>query len=177
MKKLYWLVGLIIIIILGAIFFVKSPPNNNSKSNMKITSTAFTDGEKIPAEYTCDGQNINPPLTISGVPSGVKSLVLIVDDPDAPAGTWTHWTLWNIPPTTTEIAANSVPTGAVAGQTSFGQSGYGGPCPPSGSHHYWFKLYALDTTLNLPATTKVNDLMAATAGRIVTVAKLIGLYR
>lgn len=143
---------------------------------MKLTSTAFSHNQSIPAKYTCDGQNINPPLSITDVPDNAKSLVLIMDDPDAPAGTWIHWVVWNIDPTTKEITENSVPTGVIQGKSSFGSTGYGGPCPPSGTHRYSFKLYALDTTLNIyPSATK-EDLENAMTTHILDHSELIGLY-
>jgi len=143
--------------------------------NMKIESTAFGNDEMIPVNYTCDGEDINPPLTISGVPVDAQSLVLIVDDPDAPAGTWLHWTVWNIGPATTEIPENSVPVGAVEGETDFGTPGYRGPCPPSGIHHYFFKLYALDTTLELGVSATVQDIEEAMDDHILESAELVGL--
>lgn len=148
---------------------------------MKITSTAFQHNGNIPPRYTCDGENINPPLTINDVPAQAKSLVLIVDDPDAPMGTWVHWTVWNIDPAITEISENSLPKGtyeaAVEGITSFGKTGYGGPCPPSGTHRYFFKLYALDILLDLPSSAKSADIEKATSGHILASAELIGLYK
>lgn len=144
---------------------------------MKITSSAFSHNQKLPAKYTCDGSNINPPLTISDIPEGAKSLVLIHDDPDAPMGIWVHWTLWNINPATLEIAENSVPNGAAEGMTSFRKTGYGGACPPSGTHRYFFKIYALDTTLNLSSSAKSSDIESAMEGHILAKAELIGLYR
>ena len=144
---------------------------------MKIESPVFQDNEMIPARYTCDGEDVSPPLMFSGVPDGTRSLVMIVDDPDAPAGTWVHWTLWNIPPETRSITEDSVPPGAVQGITSFGKSGWGGPCPPSGRHHYYFKLYALDIEVELPPTCMAHDLHHAMEGHILCQAQLIGLYR
>lgn len=144
---------------------------------MKISSSAFGANQMIPAKYTCDGGNINPPLQISDVPTGTKSLVLISDDPDAPMGTWAHWTVWNIPPETKEIGENSAPIGAVEGVTSFGNKGYGGPCPPSGTHHYFFKLYALDRMLDLPSSAKASDIEKAMTGHILDKTELIGLYK
>jgi Raf kinase inhibitor-like YbhB/YbcL family protein len=143
--------------------------------NMKIKSTAFGNDEMIPVNYTCDGEDINPPLTISGVPADAKSLVLIVDDPDAPAGTWLHWAVWNIDPAVMEIPENSLPAGAVEGETDFGTPGYRGPCPPSGIHHYFFKLYALDTTLELGVSATVQDIEEAMDGHILESAELVGL--
>lgn len=145
--------------------------------NMKIESPAFLNNTPIPAKYTCDGENINPRLIISGVPENAKSLVLIVDDPDAPGAVWVHWTVWNIKPETTAIAENSAPKEAVEGITDFGKSGYGGPCPPSGTHRYFFKLYALDITIELEPTAKAKDLEKAMQGHILAQAQLVGLYK
>lgn len=143
---------------------------------MKITSTAFEHNTQIPSKYTCDGDNSNPPLTIEGVPETAKSLVLIVDDPDAPVGDWVHWTVWNIPSTTKEIAENSVPQG-IQGTTDFGTISYGGPCPPSGSHRYFFKLYALDSELDLPSTAKKADIEKAIEPHTLDSTHLMGLYQ
>jgi Raf kinase inhibitor-like YbhB/YbcL family protein len=143
---------------------------------MKIESPSFKNNEMIPSKYTCDAENINPPITISGISQDAKSLVLIVDDPDAPAKTWVHWTVWNIDPKTTEILENSVPQDAVEGVTDFGTPGYGGPCPPSGTHRYFFKLYALDTTLDLSSSATVEDIQEAMEGHILDSVELIGLY-
>ena len=131
----------------------------------------------IPSKYTCDGENINSPFQIADVPSAAKSLVLISDDPDAPMGTWVHWTVWNIPLETKEIGENSAPIGAVEGITSFGNKGYGGPCPPSGTHRYFFKLYALDKALDLPPSAKASDIEKAMTGHILDKTELIGLYQ
>ncbi len=146
-------------------------------SDMKISSPAFAHNGSIPAKYTCDGEDKSPPLVIGNVPSGAKSLALIVDDPDAPAGTWVHWVLWNIPPATSELGENAFPPGALQGKNSWGKNLYGGPCPPSGSHRYFFKLYALDATLDLgPATTK-KELERAMEKHIVARAELTGVYK
>ena len=144
--------------------------------NMKLTSSVFLNNQNIPAKYSCDGVNVNPPLTLSDVPNNAKSLVLIMDDPDAPMGTWIHWTVWNIDPKTSEIAENSVPSQAIEGKTSSGKSGYGGPCPPSGTHRYFFKLYALDIALSLPQSTTKEDLEKAMTGHTLEQAELVGLY-
>lgn len=150
--------------------------SNNSIINMKIASRAFLPNSEIPLKYTCDGFDASPPLSFSEIPANAKSLVLIVDDPDAPAGTWLHWTLFNISPDITDIEENSIPTGAVQGITSFGRPGYGGPCPPSGIHHYYFKLYALDTVLNLATGVQLEELMNAIKGHVIAQAELVGLY-
>lgn len=142
---------------------------------MKITSPAFENNGNVPAKYTCDGENINPPLVFSEIPAAAQSLVLIVDDPDSPSGTWVHWTIWNIDPKVTGIAENSIPTGTTQGTTNFGKEGYGGPCPASGIHHYHFKLYALDTKLYLPGV-RADSLEKAMVGHTLDQAELIGLY-
>ena len=143
---------------------------------MKITSSAFEDNQAIPREFTCDGGDKNPALVIDGVHPSAKSLVFIVDDPDAPGGTWTHWVVWNIKPTIKEIREGEKPEGGVEGITSFGHPGYGGPCPHNGMHRYFFKLYALDTILNIPLTSTVEDVEEAMKGHIVADAKLMGTY-
>lgn len=150
--------------------------NLNNKS-MKITSDAFQNNEKIPAIYTCDGNNTSPDLNIEGAPANTKSLALIVDDPDAPAGLWTHWTVWNINPNTTKINANSKPEGSVVGPNTRGNKSYGGPCPPSGTHRYFFKIYALDTVLDIREDSVVATLKKALEGHILDSATIIGLYR
>lgn len=144
--------------------------------NMQLTSTAFKNNEKIPAKYTCDGQNISPPLKFDAIPENTQTLALIVDDPDAPAGTWAHWIIFNIDPKTTEIPENTSPKTATQGTNSFGKSTYGGACPPSGTHRYFFKLYALDTKLTLDQTAKKQDLETAIQGHALSYAELIGLY-
>lgn len=147
-----------------------------SSKAMRLASSAFGHNQPIPSKYTCDGDNINPPLSISDVTSGAKSLVLIMDDPDAPSGTWAHWTVWSIDPKTSEIAENSVPSNSVEGITNFGTAGYGPPCPPSGTHRYVFKLYALDTTLTLTPQSTKEDLEKAVKAHVLDQTELIGLY-
>ena len=151
---------------------------------MKISSPVFGHNEAIPSKYTCDGENVNPSLVISGVPPGAKSLVLIMDDPDVPRGTWVHWILWNIKPDVSEIFEASVPPDAIEGRTSFGRPGWGGPCPPfnpdqsvgAGTHRYFFKLYALNTFLNIPPSADKAALEKAMSGAVMESAELIGLY-
>jgi hypothetical protein len=144
---------------------------------MILESSAFANNTNIPSKFTCDGEDINPPLSIKEVPIEAKSLVLIMDDPDAPMGTWLHWTVWNIDPATSEIVENSIPPGAGEGATDFSRPGYGGPCPPGGTHRYFFKLYALDIELNLATGAKLKELEQAMAGHIIDQAELIGLYQ
>lgn len=144
---------------------------------MKLTSTAFEPDGAIPSKYTCDDRNVSPPLQIGEVPPAAKSFALIVDDPDAPAGDWVHWVLWNIDPKTTDIGEGAVPAGAVQGRTDFGDNRWGGPCPPSGVHRYQFKLYALDTVLDLPAATTKKELEKAMNGHTIGKSTLVGTYR
>jgi Raf kinase inhibitor-like YbhB/YbcL family protein len=141
---------------------------------MDISSTAFKANEMIPAKYTCDGENINPPLTIQQIPEEAKCLAIIVDDPDAPIGTWVHWVVWNIP-VTHHIKENEVH--GTEGINDFQQHHYGGPCPPSGTHRYFFKVYALDALLNLPEKTKKLQLEKAMSEHIIGFGELIGLYK
>jgi Raf kinase inhibitor-like YbhB/YbcL family protein len=144
---------------------------------LKITSSAFEHNGTIPARYTCDGADINPPLHVSNTPSGTKSLALIVDDPDAPMGTWVHWVAWNIDPATSEIKENTVPAGAMEGMNDFRKHNYGGPCPPSGTHRYFFKIYALDTRLDPDSNADKAALEKAMKGHILGQAELMGKYK
>ena len=152
------------------------------KMDIKVTSSAFEEDGMIGAKYTCDGEDISPPLKWEGVPDGTKSIALISDDPDAPMGTWVHWVLFNLPADTRELAEN-VPadevlaSGAKQGTTDFGKIGYGGPCPPSGTHRYFFKIYALDTELGLAAGARKADLLKAMEGHILGEGKLMGKYK
>ena len=141
---------------------------------LKISSTAFAGGELIPSKYTCDGVNINPPLDIEGIPAGVQSLALIVDDPDASMGTWVHWVTWNIS-VAPHIAENHIP--GEEGINDFRKQHYGGPCPPGGTHRYFFKVYALDSTLKLPATANKAQLENAMRGRVIGYGELMGRYK
>lgn len=143
---------------------------------MEIASPVFQHNGLIPQKYTCDSEDVNPPLNIMEVPTNAQSLVLIVDDPDAPSGDFVHWVVWNINPGILSIEENSVPEGGIQGTTDFGDVGWGGPCPPSGVHHYYFKLYALDTKLDLPVSSKKADVEKAMQGHIIEQAELIGLY-
>lgn len=147
-----------------------------SQGLMKLTSSAFSDNQDIPKIYTCDGKNINPPLSLAGIPPGTVSLALTVNDPDAPNGNWVHWTVWNINPSTKEIAEGQTPDEAVEGKTNFGKPGYGGPCPPSGTHHYIFTLYALNSSLNIGPEADEEELMKVIEGHAVGKTVLTGLY-
>ena len=148
---------------------------------MELKSSAFTAGGMIPKKHTCDGPDVSPPLSWSDVPAGAKSLALIADDPDAPMGTWVHWVAWNIPPNARGLEEgvpkkDSLPNGMKQGTTDFRSIGYGGPCPPSGTHRYFFKLYALDTSLNLPPSTTKKDLEKALQGHLLQQVELMGKY-
>jgi Raf kinase inhibitor-like YbhB/YbcL family protein len=143
---------------------------------MKLESSDFEHGEAIPVVFTCQGEEQSPSLNISEVPAEAKSLVLIMDDPDAPGGTWVHWLVWNIPPETGAFDKNHVPEGAVQGKNSWGHPGYGGPCPPSGSHRYFFKLYALDELLSL-SSADVKRLEKAMEPHVIDKCELMGTYQ
>jgi Raf kinase inhibitor-like YbhB/YbcL family protein len=145
-------------------------------STLKITSPVFKHNDRIPPKYTCDGADINPPLLVENVPAGTQSLSLIVDDPDAPRGIWVHWVVWNIAPDTKEIKEHTVPSGAQQGINDFRKNSYGGPCPPSGTHRYFFKLYALNVKLNIDRNANKASLEKAMSGHILGQAELIGLY-
>jgi len=142
-----------------------------TKSHIAITSSAFRDRDDMPLQYGCKGGGQKPPLMLSDVPSTTKSLVLIVDDPDAPSGTFTHWVVWNIPPSSTTLS------GGVEGKNSAGNIGYTPPCPPSGEHHYHFKVLALDAMLNLPAGSDRAEVLRAAEGHVVGRGELVGRYR
>jgi len=149
---------------------------------IKVTSTAFKNGEMIPSKYTCDGQDISPPLKWEGVPDGAKSIALIGDDPDAPMGTWVHWLVYNLPPETRELEENipvatHLENGAKQGVTDFRRVGYGGPCPPSGTHRYFFKVYALDTSIEASGMLDKAGLLKAMEGHIIGQGQIMGKYR
>ena len=143
---------------------------------MKITSSAFEHNSEIPSIYTCDGENINPPLEFVQVPTNAKSLVLIVDDPDAPMGTFVHWVLFNVSPKSKGVKENSIPDSVIQGLNSANKTGYMGPCPPSNTHHYFFKLYALDITLDLSPNATKQMVEQKMQGHIIDKTELVGLY-
>jgi Raf kinase inhibitor-like YbhB/YbcL family protein len=144
---------------------------------MKLSSPAFENGGRIPKQYTCDGKNVNPPLRIENAPSNAKSFALVLDDIDAPRGTYVHWIVWNIDPDLKEMKENSVPEGGVQGMNDFKKRNYGGPCPPGRAHKYVFKIYALDTLLNLNCNGTKKDLEKAMGGHILSQAELAGSYK
>ena len=143
---------------------------------IQITSTAFAEGGKIPGVYTCDDQNVSPKLAWTGVPTNMVNLAIIMDDPDAPSGTWVHWVLYNLPPDLTGLEQGKT-AGGTDGKNDFNRSGYGGPCPPRGSNHrYFIKLYALDTRLDLkPGATK-TQVERAMRGHVLAQGQLMGRY-
>jgi len=151
------------------------------KMEIKLTSTAFKQGQPIPRPYTCDGVNISPPLEWGGLPQSAKTLAIICDDPDAPAGTWVHWVLYNLPANKIGMIENTPATeklagGGMQGTNDFKKIGYGGPCPPTGTHRYFLRIYALDSELPLqPGATKA-ELLKAMEGHIVAQGQLMGRY-
>ena len=145
-------------------------------TKMKIRSPAFQEGGTIPEKFSENGQNVNPELRMEGAPAEAKSLALIVDDPDAPVGLFTHWLVWNIDPKTTEIAENSVPKGGVQGTNDFPGQRYDGPQPPSGTHRYYFKIFALDRMLDLKAGAKRREVDAAMRGHVIAQGEVMGRY-
>lgn len=147
--------------------------------NMEVKSTAFQEGAMIPKLYTCDGKDISPPLSWSGVPAEAKSIALIMDDPDAPRGTWVHWVLFNIPADNASLPESiprtaSLSNGAKHGNNSWRRPGYGGPCPPRGTHRYYFKVYALDTVLPLKTGSTKGQLLKAMEGHVLAEGQIMG---
>jgi hypothetical protein len=173
-------------IILTGICMALSCSAGNTSTGAKpmaitITSSAFQQGKAIPAQFTCDGADISPPISWQGVPQATRSIVLISDDPDAPVGTWVHWVCYDIPPTVDSLAQNmpkadTLSCGGKQGMTDFRRIGYGGPCPPSGTHRYFFKVYALDILLNLPAGKTKKEIETAMKGHILGQGELMGVY-
>lgn len=146
-----------------------------------LESNAFTSGNPLPSRNTCDGADLSPPLAWSGAPATTKTFALIVDDPDAPAGTWVHWMLWNIPATVTSLReglekSKQLADGTRQGITDFRRPGYGGPCPPSGTHRYFFRIFALDAPLDLAPTATRTELDSAMKGHVLAKAELMATY-
>jgi hypothetical protein len=146
------------------------------QNSMFVTSNDFSNGGTIPPRFSCEGENISPSLRIAMVPQNAKEVVLIMDDPDAPKGTFTHWLVWKISPDTAEFSTNSVPAGVVQGTNDGGKTGYMGPCPPSGQHRYYFRIFAVDVPLNLPPKARRADVDKAIKGHILAEATLLGRY-
>ncbi len=150
--------------------------DNAASAGLQVISSVFREGAPIPQQYTCKGQNVNPPFNIFNTPAGTQSLALVMHDPDAPGGDFLHWLVWDIPPSTESVAVNSVPVGARQGVNGSNETAYTGPCPPAGSgiHHYVFDFYALDTTLDLPSGSTLPDVIKAMRGHILDHAALTG---
>jgi len=186
MKKwgIILIAAIIFLILTSVTLFVYNPPtSNNSNDTLNINlpnqmkiKTVFENNGKIPAKYTCDGEDISPPLEISEIPKNTKTLAIIVDDPDAPAGTWLHWTIWNIEVAGSSMNLSEGESPGTEGKNDFGNTEYGGPCPPSGTHRYFFKVYALDAGLSLGKGASKKQLEKAMQGHILDKAEIIGLY-
>jgi Raf kinase inhibitor-like YbhB/YbcL family protein len=146
----------------------------SAPAKIAVTSSAFQSGGKIPDQFTCKGADVNPPLQWKGIPAGAKSLALIVDDPDAPGALFSHWIVWNIDPAISQFSEKSVPAGAIEGTNDFGKIGYGGPCPPSGTHRYFFRIIALDGKLDLKSGAKRHELDKAIASHSLARGELMG---
>lgn len=171
--KLVWIVLALIIVGLLSWFVYKQFIYRNRKpinqiGSLQISSPSFKDGGVIPSTFTCKGDAVNPPLQVKNTPANAKSLVLILHDPDAPAKDFAHWLMWNIKLSTERINENSVPTGVMQGTNDFAKIGYGAPCPPNGTHTYYFDLYALDTKLSLTEQTQYSDLLKAIQNHIIS---------
>lgn len=170
-----WLLPAVVVLVLS------SPVAGEGGEKMKISSTAFEEGAGIPEKYSCDGEDISPPLRWASLPGKARSLVLICDDPDAPAGTWVHWVVYDLPAAATGLPEGVPPRGQPAGGgtqgvNSWGKVGYGGPCPPGGTHRYFFTLYALDAKLGLGGGVTKDGLLRAMKGHVIAEAKLMGTY-
>jgi len=193
MNRAYSLLGIAFLVMFIGVYFVVERANapmpedlegpiittpNETENNMQLTLTspAFEEGEKIPSKYTCDGEDINPELHISGVPGGTESFVLVMDDPDAPGGTWAHWAVYNIPSDVTQIKEGEIGTGS-EGINSWGRADYGGPCPPNGEHRYIFRLYAVSGMLNFIKAPTLDEVEVAAKGMEIKSATLMGRYK
>jgi len=186
MERVAWAIsGIGFLVLLGALYLIPGTTTDtrtrvdtdiDSQPGMIVRSPAFNHEETIPTKYTCEGENISPPLAIDAVPEGTVSFVLIMDDPDAPNGTWDHWVRFNVPATQTRIGEGSEPEG-ISGNNSWGTTGYGGPCPPSGEHRYLFKLYALDVMLDIPSGASKSEVEKALEGHVLESTTLMGRYK
>lgn len=167
LRKLFFIIGLILL------FGIKNT------MALELFSTKFNQGQSIPKVYTCDGSNISPPLSWKDIPAGTKSLVLIMEDPDAPSGTWDHWVLYNIPPTTTSLEENltTLPAGALQGKNSWNHTSYGGPCPPDAEHRYFFKLYAVNKVLPNQGGLSKQAIEQALKDHVLASAELMARYQ
>ena len=177
MRYAYFVLGIGFLVILGALYFFVP---RYTEDMFMLSSSAFSENTSIPSLYTCDGNNVSPPLSISGTPTGTKSFALVMNDPDVPKGrvpndVFDHWIVFNIPPDTTEFKEGEVPRG-IEGTNTAGKTSYTGPCPPDREHRYFFKLYALDATLNLPEDATASEVEQAMEGHILGRAELMGRY-
>jgi Raf kinase inhibitor-like YbhB/YbcL family protein len=168
-------------LVTAAILILSTLSAGGAVMSLTITSAAFTEGAMIPRRYTCDAQDISPDLKWSGAPAATRSFAMICDDPDAPVGTWVHWVLFNIPAGVSELPAGVAPdavlqNGARHGMNDFRNLGYGGPCPPRGTHRYFFRLYALDTMLTLESASTKAQVAAAMKGHVLAEGQLMGTY-
>jgi Raf kinase inhibitor-like YbhB/YbcL family protein len=182
MRRKSWLLFLILAVIVAMVGCRGEPSQvGDQYAGFELTSSAFAQGESIPQAYTCGGEDLSPPLTWGDPPRGTRSFALIVDDPDAPVGTWVHWVLFNLPARARALEKGlpsdaELPDGSRHGNNSWRHLGYGGPCPPSGTHRYFFSLYALDTALDLKAGAIKEQLVKAMEGHILAQAQLMGMY-
>jgi Raf kinase inhibitor-like YbhB/YbcL family protein len=151
-------------------------PGSDLPERIAVSSPAFGEGAAIPTRFSCRGAEVSPPLRWTGVPAGVAQLALVVDDPDAPSGTYVHWVLFGLPPDATGLEEGQVPRGAMQGRNSAGDAAYAGPCPPSGTHHYRFTVYALKTTMDLPNGAELDAALAAIDDRAVAKGRLVGTF-
>ena len=179
--------ALVVLVLAGlfAVYYLFAPVrtevfstiSSETEINMNLTSSAFANGQPIPVKYSCKGADVSPVLAWDQAPAGTQSFALIMDDPDAPMGTWDHWVLFNIPPQTLSLPEDFQPAAPViVGRNSSGQSRYGGPCPPSGTHRYFFRLYALDSTLSLSSKASKGDVLSAMQGHVLGMAELMGTF-
>jgi len=181
-KKVIPLIIPLFLFALGTGTTIFSKTTGGTAMGLTVTSAAFSEGGMIPGRHTCDGEDVSPGLAWTGVPDGTKSIALICDDPDAPVGVWVHWVLFNIPPDATDLPENvpadkTLADGSRHGKNDFGRFGYGGPCPPGGTHRYYFKLYALDTEIGLPSGSTKARLLPAMKGHVLAEGRLMGTYR
>ena len=180
MKKSLSICTIVLVAIVAFIYVIKSDnvttmPHTSPTSSLTLASSAFDDGATIPALYTCKGKDLSPPLYISGVPSGTKSLTLTLEDPDTSIGTFDHWVVFNIDPSTSVIAEGMQPNG-ILGKGTSGETAYVSPCPPSGIHHYIFSLYAVDTRLPLSFGVTKQQVLEAMKGHIIGTTRLVGMF-
>lgn len=170
---IFWTLGAVM-----ALYACAAPREGKPETHsLSVSSSAYAEGGMIPSRYTEDGDDIHPPISISLPPEGCRSIALIMEDPDAPMGTWVHWIAWQLPPDIGEIPEGKTPGEAVEGMNSWGRREYGGPAPPSGTHRYYLDVYALDSRLDLPPTANAAELRKAIKGHVLATGRLMGRYR